>query len=331
MKILLTGGCGFIGAWILRRLIDDGDDAVVVDAAPTTQRWQMLLGDGEIARVRTVAARIDDRGPVAALVREVAPDAIIHLAGLQVPACKADPIAGALVNVIGTLAVFEAAKLRAVECGRAPRIVYASSAAVFGSDADYAGTVDDQAKERPGTHYGAFKLCGEHCARAYAHSDGLASVGLRPLTVYGPGRDTGMTSFPTRAIAAAMAGSRFDIPFTGATAYIHAREVAAMFVACARGDSAGAAIYTVGGDVVDTPGFIRALGAIVPAARELVTCSGGDLPIASRLDDAALRRDYPGLPRIALADGIRETVAVFERLHASGKLAATPLHRRRSR
>ncbi len=322
MRTLITGGCGFIGAWILRRLIDDGDDAVVVDAAPTTARWDMLLSRDEIARVRVVTARIDDRGAVAALVREVAPDAIVHLAGLQVPACKADPIAGALVNVIGTLAVFEAAKLRAVEAGRAPRIVYASSAAVFGSDADYAGAVDDLAKERPSTHYGAFKLCGEHSARAFWETDGLASVGLRPLTVYGPGRDAGMTSFPTRAIAAALLGQRFDIPFSGATAYIHAREVAAMFVACARGASTGAMVYTVGGDVVDTPGFIRALAAIVPAAASLVTCSGGDLPIASRLDDAALRRDYPGLPRIALADGIRETVAVFERLRANGTLAA---------
>ncbi|MBA3684576.1 MAG: NAD(P)-dependent oxidoreductase [Planctomycetes bacterium] len=321
MNILITGGCGFIGAWILRRLIADGDTVTVIDAQPTTARWEMLLSPAQIAQVRIVQGRIDDRAAVAALVREVAPQAIIHLAGLQVPSCKADPIAGAMVNVVGSLAVFEAAKPLAAE-GRAPRIVYASSAAVFGSDADYAGTVDDLAKERPGTHYGAFKLCIEHCARAYWENDQLASVGLRPLTVYGPGRDTGMTSFPTRAIAAALLGQRFDIPFSGPTAYIHAREVAEMFIACARGTAPGAAVYTVGGDVVDTPGFIRALATLLPQASGLVTCSGGHLPIASRLDDAALRRDYPGLPRIPLAQGIEETIAVFRALTAPGALAA---------
>ena len=316
MNVLITGGCGFIGAWILKRLIADGDAVTVLDAQPTTARWEMLLDREQIARVRVVQARIDDHAAVAALVREVGPQAIIHLAGLQVPTCKADPIAGAMVNVVGSLAVFEAAKA----CSTRPRIVYASSAAVFGSDGDYAGTVDDLAKERPGTHYGAFKLCIEHCARAYWETHQLVSVGLRPLTVYGPGRDTGMTSFPTRAIAAVMLGQRFDIPFSGPTAYIHAREVAEMFIACARGTVAEAAVYTVGGDVVDTLGFIRALATVVPAAAQLVTCSGGDLPIASRLDDAALRRDYPGLPRIPLRQGIEETVAVFAGLQRQGLL-----------
>ena len=50
-------------------------------------------------------------------------------------------------------------------------------------------------------------------------------MGLRPLTVYGPGRDMGLTSFPSRSVAAALLGQRFDIPFTGATTYIHAREI----------------------------------------------------------------------------------------------------------
>jgi nucleoside-diphosphate-sugar epimerase len=271
---------------------------------------------------------VDDSEAFAAVVKDTAPDAIIHLAGLQVPACRESPVLGARVNVIGTLNVFEAARSSHSPyplSGRGgkgpPRIVYASSAAVFGPDAEYAEVaVGDRSVPKPASHYGAYKLCCEHSAKAYWLAHKLPSVGLRPLTVYGPGRDTGMTSFPTRAIAAAVKKQTFDIPFSGPTAYIHAREVADMFVTCARTASAGAQVFTVGGDIVDTRTFIAELEKVVPGARELISCSGGDLPVASKMDDSELRHAYPGLVRIPLAQGIRETVEVFQRLHAAGKL-----------
>jgi len=199
------------------------------------------------------------------------------------------------------------------------------------------------------------QLCCEYSARAYWLSDGIASVGLRPLTVYGPGRDTGLTSFPTRALAAALRGESFDIPFTGATAYIHVAEVADMFVAClhppaassggvgaaARGPSSsaagsaeadtgskkqaasdGARVYTVGGDTADTRDFIALAEAAIPGAAGRITCSGSPLPLVSKLDDAALRRDYPAVKRIPLPEGIAQTVAVYRRMLEAGSLKA---------
>lgn len=320
-KILITGGCGFFGTWLIRRLLDDGDRPVVMDLAKNTKRWEMVLSPAEIAAVPFHAGRIDDTEAFIALVLAERPQAIIHLAGLQVPTCRTDPLAGAKVNVIGTLNVFEAAKALKAAGHAPPRIVYASSAAVFGPDAEYAEThVSDSSSPRPTTHYGAYKLCNEHTAKAYWIANQIASVGLRPLTVYGPGRDVGMTSFPSRSIAAAIKGQAFDIPFSGPTAYIHMREVADMFVSCARRMADGGAVYTVGGDIIDTPGFIRALERVVPGAAKLVTCSGGNLPIASNLDDAQLRHDYPGLLRIPLEQGIAETATIFRKLHAAGRL-----------
>ena len=319
--ILITGGCGFFGTWIIRRLLDDGDRPVVMDLAHNPKRWAILLSPEEIARVEFHAAPIDDTAAVLALVERIAPDAIIHLAGLQVPTCRENPLAGARVNVLGTLNVFEAAKARAAKGGTAPRIVYASSAAVFGPDAEYAERrVGDDSIPRPTTHYGAFKLCTEHAAKAYWTANQVASIGLRPLTVYGPGRDTGMTSFPTRAIAAAIHGKPFDIPFSGPTAYIHMREVADMFLSCARQPMSDGVVYTVGGDVLDTAGFLRVLAAQLPGADKLITISGGNLPIAANLDDAALRRAYPKLLRIPLDQGIAETIAIFRTMHAHGRL-----------
>jgi nucleoside-diphosphate-sugar epimerase len=101
-----------------------------------------------------------------------------------VPACKADPVAGAFVNVLGTLNVFEAARAVGVE-----RVVYASSAAVFGMSEDDAA-LDETALCEPATHYGVFKRTNEGNARVYFLDHGLSSVGLRPLTVYGVNRDS---------------------------------------------------------------------------------------------------------------------------------------------
>ena len=132
----------------------------------------------------------------------------------------------------------------------------------------------------------------------------------------------GLTSFPTRAVAAAVMGAAFDIPFSGPTVYIHISEIADIFVQCAKRAAAEGKVYTIGGDTVDTKGFVAALEAALPGAAQLVTISGGNIPIASRLDDASLRADFPGLLRIPLAEGVAQTVAVYKAMHAKGTLTA---------
>jgi nucleoside-diphosphate-sugar epimerase len=213
--------------------------------------------------VTFVKGKVDEPEFVAAVVG-AAPDAVIHLAGLQVPTCRDNPVLGARVNVIGTLNVFEAAKALKAAGGVVPKIVYASSAAVFGPDAEYGEeAAGDMSTPKPTSHYGAYKLCCEFAAKAYALSNGIASVGLRPLTVYGPGRDQGLTSFPSRSIAAAVLGQKFEIPFSGATVYIHIREIADIFVQTARNrDVADAKVYTIGGDTVDTATFVSELDKV---------------------------------------------------------------------
>src|SRR4051812_30372908 len=108
--ILITGGCGFFGTWLIRRLLDDGDRPVVLDVAKVTKRWEMVMSAEEIATIPFHQVKIDDTDAVLALVPKVNPDAITPLAALQVPPCRDNPLAGAKVNVIGTLNIFEAAK-----------------------------------------------------------------------------------------------------------------------------------------------------------------------------------------------------------------------------
>lgn len=223
MKVVVTGGAGFFGAWIAKQLLDAGDEVVVVDAGSPGSAWAAVLSQAERDRVTWVNGRVDEPAFITTLV-DAAPDAVIHLAGLQIPTCRNDPVLGARVNLIGTLNVFEAAK----KAAKPFNIVYASSAAIYGPDEDYhREAVSETSAPAPASHYGAFKLCCEHSARAYHIANGISSIGLRPLSVYGPGRDAGLTSFPSRAIAAAVAGVPFEIPYSGPTCYVHVREVRA--------------------------------------------------------------------------------------------------------
>ena len=93
-----------------------------------------------------------------------------------------------------------------------------------------------------------------------------------------------------------------------------------MFVACAKRGPSGSRVYTVGGDTTDVAGFVAALDALLPGAAARISIKQGSIPIASKIDDSALRADVPGLLRIPLAQGIRETLEVFTRLHAEGRL-----------
>src|SRR3954468_15544791 len=159
MRVLLTGGYGCIGSWIVRDLLGRGDQAWIYDLKEDPRRLRLLLGEGQLREVRFVQGDVTDLGGLQRAIREHGITHLVHLAGLQVPVCRADPLLGARVNVLGTLAVFEA--VRRSE-GQGQRLVCASSAAVFGPPEDYPpGPLPDDVRLTPATHYGYFKGCNE--------------------------------------------------------------------------------------------------------------------------------------------------------------------------
>src|SRR5947209_9470495 len=146
---------------------------------------RLIMSDEEVRQIPFVQGDVTDLPALKAAIEKNKITHVVHLAGLQVPTCRANPILGARVNVLGTLAVFEA-----VGESNVTRLVYASSAAVFGPPDKYGpGPLGDDVPLSPTTHYGFFKCCNEGNARIYYQDHGLSSIGLRPWTVYGVGRD----------------------------------------------------------------------------------------------------------------------------------------------
>src|SRR6266853_2296385 len=275
----ITGAQGCIGSWIVKALAERGDAPVVFDRSEDTRHLNAIIAPRDLEQVRFIAGDITEVTAVRSALEVSQARRIIHLAGLQVPTCKADPVAGAFVNVIGTLNLFEAAKSLNAE-----RVVYASSAAVFGPD-ETDGPIAEAAATPPSTHYGVFKRTNEGNARVYFLDHGMNSVGLRPLTVYGVNRDTGLTSDPTKAMKAAVLGVPFRIRFSGATDFQYVEDTAAAFIRCADEAPEGAMVFNLHGETVDVEQIATVINQ--NAGRDLVSFGGPPIPIAPALDDAA--------------------------------------------
>lgn len=307
--VLVTGAGGCIGSWALALLVRAGITAVAFDLTDDRRRPRLLMAESDLERVKWLTGDIGDSEAVARAVSDTKPCAIIHLAALQVPFCKADPVAGARVNVVGTVNVFEAARKLGIK-----RVTYASSIAAHGALEGH-NTLP--------TLYGAYKHCDEQIAKVYAQDWGIPSVGLRPGVVYGVGRDQGMTSKTTVAILAAAAGKAYTIPFRGPVSWLHAGEVANAFITAVSRERSGAPVFDINGLSSTVEQSIEMLKTVAPSAA--VECSGEALPFPMDLSDKPVRSylgDYGGVP---IAEGIRGTFAAFGALLASGQLKAEPL------
>ncbi|HKG79587.1 MAG TPA: SDR family oxidoreductase, partial [Pyrinomonadaceae bacterium] len=197
------------------------------------------------------------------------------------------------------------------------KIVYASSAAVYGmNDSDEA--LDETAQCEPTTHYGVFKRANEGNARVYFLDHGIDSVGLRPLTVYGVNRDTGLTSDPTKAMKSAVLGRPFHIRFSGATDFQYVADTAAAFISCADQTLEGAHVFNLHGETVTVERIAKLINE--RSGDGLVTFGGPAIPIAAAMDDSALRRVTSALPSTPLEAGMRETMERFAALRDAGRL-----------
>jgi nucleoside-diphosphate-sugar epimerase len=318
VRVLMTGGYGCIGSWVAKQLVEQGQDVWIYDLKEDTHRLDLLLDLDARARVHFVPGDVADAMALREAAERVGATHLLHLAGLQVPTCRADPILGARVNVIGTLAVFEAAVALKDQIRR---VVYASSAAVHGPpEAEQAGPIGDEVRLAPVTHYGAFKVCNELNARVYWLDQGVNSVGLRPWTVYGVGRDFGVTSEPTKAIKAVAAGRPYRISYGGRQDLQYVGDVAATFLRALAAPFEGADAFNIRGDVVAIEEFAATLRSVATEAAGLVTHGDRQLPIAPSLDDSRLEARLGPLPRTKLDDGIAETYHRFQQLSREGRL-----------
>ncbi|UCH27733.1 MAG: NAD-dependent epimerase/dehydratase family protein [Trueperaceae bacterium] len=311
---LVTGSMGCIGAWTLYHLVKAGKQAVSFDLSDNRSRLNLLLSPEEQKAITFVKGDLTDVSQVLEVMGRVTH--LIHLAALQIPFCKADPALGATVNVVGTVNIFEAARQVGLH-----HLAYASSLAVYGPPEDYPpGLVTADAPFDPRTLYGVYKQANEGTARIYWQDHQLSSTALRPYTVYGVGRDQGLTSEPTNAMLAAAAGEPFHISFGGRMQFHFASDVARQFIEAAETPLAGAFGFNLGSEPVGVAEVATLINALRPATE--ITCADSSLPFPEGLASGAYEELLPGVKPTPLVEGIRQTIEHFEACLADGRLTA---------
>jgi UDP-glucuronate 4-epimerase len=305
-RTLVTGALGCVGAWTLKALLELGEEPVGYDLGSDDSRLRLALDDGERGRVTLVEGDVTDGAALGRALDEHGITRVVHLAALQVPFCRADPLRGARVNVDGTVVVFEAVKAR---LGRIPGLAYASSTAVY--------TVTDPSPApetggtAPSTLYGVYKLANEGTARVYWYENDVPSIGIRPYIVYGPGRDQGLTSGPSLAMAAAARGDGYEIAFGGTAQYDYAPDVGRAFALAARAASDGAHVANFPGVASTIVEVVDAIAAAAPSVAGSITWQEGQLPFPESLQANVLEQLVGRLPHTSLTDGARLTVEHF--------------------
>ncbi|MBI2929319.1 MAG: NAD(P)-dependent oxidoreductase [Verrucomicrobia bacterium] len=306
---LVTGGSGFIGTWVVRRLLEQRFGVVVYDLHDGGERWRQLLG-ASAEQVTLIRGDLLDGAKLAAAFDTHAVTHVIHLGAWLTPACQENPYRGCEINVLGTMRVFEAVRAWRE---RIKGFAYASSIAVYGSELDDppAGATRNPALE-PETFYGVFKRTTEMLAGQYWRHFGIASVGLRPYVVYGPGRESGLSAGPTLAARAVARGESFRFGFSGAAGFEFVADTARALVRAALEPPNGAVVADLSGEQATVEEIIRLLDRLRPGAAARLAVAGEPLPCLIAPGSLVIRDLFPDWQTTSLTEGLRRTVEFYE-------------------
>lgn len=233
MSVMVTGGLGFVGRYIVQALADAGTETV---------SYNRDFSEHEHTRVTAVQGELFDIPKVVRTINDYGVTAVIHTAAMSHPEISIElPLTTFAANVDGTLKLFEAARMT-----RLKRIVNFSSECAYGHQ-PLEQTVTESAMPMPNTPYAVTKVATEHLGRVYTDLYGLDVVSLRITEVYGPGLR--MPEVLKDMLVAAVRGATYSLPEGGEHGFhfIHALDVADAAVKAAHADAVAQPIYNISG------------------------------------------------------------------------------------
>ena len=297
MRVLVTGGAGFIGSHVVDALLDRGDDVTIVDHLRRSPRPWLTAALNRGASLHV--ADVQDLEALRVAFGAARPETVMHLAAqVDVRRSVADPAFDAQVNVAGTVAVLEAAR-----AAGARRLILASTAAAYG-DPDQLPT-SESAPVAPLSPYGTSKAAAEWYLAQYARLHGLSTLALRMANVYGPRQDShGEAGVVAIFAGAALAGRDVSVYGDGHQTrdYVFVGDVVRAWLAAADADVAGALNVATGSraSVLELVGELGLGYALAPGRPGEIT--------HSCLDPSAAERALGWRARVRLPEGLRLTL-----------------------
>ena len=338
-KIFITGGTGCIGAVTVYKLLteygDNIDQIVIATRSSNVDQLEIWFGSQlreyvNQKKIAFIKVDIGDTNSLRDALQEFSPSHVIHLGALQSPDCAAFPEKGVAINLTGTMKLFDM-----VSDLKTPpeRFVFASSGAVYGKRAMYPGeSVPENAQLAPPNLYGVWKVAGEHLAALFHEKTGVPTVSLRLNTTFGPGRDQGTTSAPTKIMKSLAIGASegktiaSSMPYKGRENYHYVEDVGAHFAGVCMMPFRGCEAFNIKGKTIEVNQF---LDLIKEVANELEIGDFLETGIADTatpnlficdLEDSLVEDKFPGLPLTEIQEGIRKTLTRFIEMAPLGKI-----------
>jgi UDP-glucose 4-epimerase len=306
MRVLVTGGAGFIGSHIVDALVARGDEVRVLDNLSTGFRENLA----DVApKIEFIEGDLRDAACVARAVQGV--EVVFHEGAMpSVPRSIEDPLTSFEVNARGTFNVLEAARASKVR-----RVVFAASSSAYGDTAVLPKV--ESMLQQPQSPYAADKVHGENMCRVYSRVHGLPCVALRYFNVFGPRQrpDSAYAAVIPKFIAAALAGDPVHIHGDGLQSrdFTYVRDVVQANLLAAEAPGAAGLVMNVGaGGRTDLLTLVRCIAASL--GKEIAVAHGptraGD--VRDSQADIGLARATLGFdPRTPLDVGLRDTVRWF--------------------
>jgi UDP-glucose 4-epimerase len=296
MRVLVTGGAGFIGGTLVRHLAHRGDEVVVLDDLSASSASALPDGCELVRQDVSLPA-------TAAAVERLAPDVVVHAAAqVSVVRSQADPDRDRAVNLVGTQHVVAGARAAGVR-----RFVFLSSGGAVYGEADGARETD---LPRPASYYAIHKLAAEH----YVAVSGVPFAIARLANVYGPGQRSDLEGGVVAIFAEALAAGR-PVTIYGdgeqRRDFVHVADVVSALVAMLDADAgAGGGTWNVGsGASISVNELLRTMESAAGLAVEHLHAPerSGELR-NSRLNIERIRADLGWQPRLSLAEGLRTVI-----------------------
>ena len=301
MKVLVTGGAGFIGSYLVPRLLDEGMQVVVLDLAPEPVA---------LARVRDRITYVrGDLGSSADLYRAMLthrPEGVFHLGAILAGPCEENPVLGFKVNFLSTQTLLDASLAVKVK-----RFFMVSSISVFGRDVEE--PVSDHAVKNPETIYGQTKLASEHLMLWYGRKSGLDTRALRFTWVFGPGRTTGITALYSSFILDAMAaGKPLHIPNPDERGdWLYIQDAIKAILTLWKAQDPKQRIYNVAGGVHSIRKVVGIAKSLCPDAPVILQEGGKNLsPYPAAYDDSVARKEIGWKPDYPIEKAVQEHIEI---------------------
>jgi len=310
MKAVVTGGAGFIGSTLVDRLVDQGDDILVIDDLSSGSEANLAKACG--AGTGSVELEVLDVADQKStdVISSFQPDVVFHLAAqINVTLSVKDPINDARINIIGLLRVLEGARI-----SNARKIVFTSSGAIYGEVSESQLPLSENTSRQPLSPYGVTKLAGAIYLDAYRAMHGLSGTTLALANVYGPRQDphgeAGVVAIFARRL---LAGRTCVVYGSGEQTrdFVFVGDVADAFIRA--GDTVDGGLFNIGTSVETSVNELYrsmstlAQGPVEPERQDERT---GEI-LRSALDSTLAGQQLGWSPTTTLENGLSQTLDWF--------------------